>query len=139
MPGSKKDTQKKILRVAKGGASKRYLPLDTQPLQEWLRGRAEPDGDAPGADRVPLIAVETAQHAGNINDFSFPERCEIMVGAEDTGISARVIEALEPSRGDAVVYVPLAGTYHSLNVATALAIAMHEYRRQWPGEDTRRA
>ena len=47
MPGSKKDPQKQILRVAKGGASKRYLPLDTQPLQEWLRARrTEPDDDA---------------------------------------------------------------------------------------------
>ena len=30
-----------------------------------------------------------------------------MVGAEDTGISKAVIEALDPSQGDAVVYIPL--------------------------------
>jgi tRNA C32,U32 (ribose-2'-O)-methylase TrmJ len=26
--------------------------------------------------------------------------------------------------------------YHSLNVATALSVALYEYRRQWPGQDT---
>lgn len=47
-----------------------------------------------------------------------------------------MIDALDPSQGDAVVYIPLPGVYHSLNVATALSIAMYEYRRHWPGEDT---
>ena len=83
-----------------------------------------------------MIALETARGAVSLCEFSFPEHCEIMVGAEDSGISAEVIEALQPERGDAVVYVPLPGVYHSLNVATALSVALYEYRRQWPGQDT---
>ena len=46
------------------------------------------------------------------------------------------MEAMDPSKGDAVVYIPLCGVYHNLNVATALSVAMCEYRRQWPGKDT---
>ena len=34
---SRKETVKKILRVAKGGASKAYLPLDTVPVDTWVR------------------------------------------------------------------------------------------------------
>jgi tRNA(Leu) C34 or U34 (ribose-2'-O)-methylase TrmL len=147
---ARREVTAKIKRVAKGGGAKRYLPLRTQPVEQWLRQRRQRQSDRDaGADaeqaqggeeeeqeRVPVIALETAAGAVNLCDFRFPESCEIMVGAEGTGISPAVISALEPGRGDAVVYVPLPGVYHSLNVATALAIALYEYRRQWPGGDT---
>jgi len=148
---TKKETLKKIQRVAKGGASKRYLPLDTVPVDTWVRRHTAHKASTSAADaddedkdgmvtgrreRLPVIAMETAAHATNLCEFKFPQKCEIMVGAEDAGISTAVIDALDPAQGDAVVYIPLPGVYHSLNVATALSIAMYEYRRQWPGEDT---
>jgi hypothetical protein len=147
---TRKETVKKIQRVAKGGAAKRYLPLDTVPVDGWVREQtaeiSPPLDCGSNSDtahaavvrgpRVPVIALETAAHATNLCEFKFPQKCDIMVGAEDTGISTAVVDALDPSKGDAVVYIPLPGVYHSLNVATALSIAMYEYRRQWPGEDT---
>ncbi len=133
---NRKETVKKIQRVAKGGASKRYLPLDTQPVECWVKDRTSLLSTHARQERVPVVALETAAHASNLCDFKFPQKCDIMVGAEDTGISSAVIDAMDPSRGDAIVYIPLPGVYHSLNVATALSIAMYEYRRQWPGSDT---
>ena len=34
--------------------------------------------------------------------------------------------------GDAFCIIPMAGPHASLNLATSLAIALYEYRRQWP-------
>ena len=101
-----------------------------------MKDRTSPLSTHARQERVPVVALETAAHASNLCDFKFPQKCDIMVGAEDTGISSAVIDAMDPSRGDAIVYIPLPGVYHSLNVATALSIAMYEYRRQWPGSDT---
>ena len=98
------------------------------------------------SSQLPVIAVETVAGAQTLSSFQFPEQCILMVGAEDSGVCREAIEGLELSvsdqhagrSADAVVYIPLPGVHHSLNVATALAIALYEYRRQWPGEDTTR-
>ena len=83
--------------------------------------------------RRPVVALETASDAAVLPDFAFPERCAILVGGEGCGIRRRVASALRPELGDAFVVIPMAGPHRSLNVATALAIAAYEYRRQWPG------
>ena len=83
--------------------------------------------------RRPVVALETASDAVSLPDFAFPERCAILVGGEGCGIRRRVASALRPELGDAFVVIPMAGPHRSLNVATALAIAAYEYRRQWPG------
>ena len=105
---SRKETVKKIQRVAKGGASKRYLPLDTQPVERWVTeqtsGAAFDQNTSTTAgsthashERIPVIALETAAHASNLCDFKFPQKCDIMVGAEDAGISSAVIDAMDQS------------------------------------------
>ena len=83
--------------------------------------------------RRPVVALETASDAVSLPHFAFPERCAILVGGEGCGIRRRVASALRPELGDAFVIIPMAGPHRSLNVATALAIAAYEYRRQWPG------
>ena len=83
--------------------------------------------------RRPVVALETASDAVSLPHFAFPERCAILVGGEGCGIRRRVASTLRPELGDAFVIIPMAGPHRSLNVATALAIAAYEYRRQWPG------
>ena len=46
--------------------------------------------------------------------------------------ATQVIQRLRPGF-DALVIIPMAGPHKSLNVATALAMAMFSYRSQWPG------
>ena len=83
-------------------------------------------------DRRPVVALETASDAVPLPDFAFPERCAILVGGEGCGIRRQVASALRPEAGDAFAIIPMAGPHRSLNVATSLAIALYEYRRQWP-------
>ena len=83
------------------------------------------------AERLPIIAIETATSAVPLNDFKFPERCAIMVGSEGNGIDPRVCKLLRPGY-DAFVIIPMVGPHKSMNVATALGVALYEYRRQWP-------
>ena len=83
-------------------------------------------------DRRPVVALETASDATPLPDVAFPERCAILVGGEGCGIRRRVASALQPEAGDAFAIIPMAGPHRSLNVATSLAIALYEYRRQWP-------
>lgn len=81
---------------------------------------------------VPLVVIETAADASSIRNFSFPRCCRIVVGNEGNGVSPRLLHALRRGRGDATVYIPMPGPHPSLNVATALACALYEYRAQWP-------
>ena len=83
------------------------------------------------AERLPIIAIETATSAVPLNDFTFPERCAIMVGSEGNGIDPRICKLLRPGY-DAFVIIPMVGPHKSMNVATALGVALYEYRRQWP-------
>ena len=83
------------------------------------------------AERLPVVAMETATGASSLHTFVFPEACTIMVGAEGRGIQSAVVRALRPGF-DHFVVVPMCGAHISLNVASALGMALYEYRRQWP-------
>eukprot|EP00548_Thalassiothrix_antarctica_P005778 CAMPEP_0194144832 /NCGR_PEP_ID=MMETSP0152-20130528/13837_1 /TAXON_ID=1049557 /ORGANISM="Thalassiothrix antarctica, Strain L6-D1" /LENGTH=360 /DNA_ID=CAMNT_0038844843 /DNA_START=135 /DNA_END=1217 /DNA_ORIENTATION=+ len=82
-------------------------------------------------DRRPVVAIETASNAVSLSTFHFPQACEILVGAEGRGLDPKVAKALRPGF-DHFVVIPMTGPHFSLNVATALGIALYEYRRQWP-------
>ena len=90
---------------------------------------AHPSAD----DRLPLIAVETADGAVPLPSFVFPRRCVIVAGAEGSGIDVKLLRRLRPGF-DAMVYIPMPGPHKSLNVAEAISCAIYEYRRQWPDQ-----
>jgi len=106
----------------------RFVQRIQQPLPIFL-SYLERTGQG---SRDPIVAVETSHSAVDINSFKWPERCHIMVGSEGGGISKKVMQGLRPGF-DSVVIIPMAGPHKSLNVSTALAMAMFSYRSQWPG------
>ncbi len=72
----------------------------------WIVGL---DGDAPQS----------------VFDFSFPERCALVVGAEGRGL-----RPLTRSSCDFLVSIPMLGHVGSLNVSVAAAVALYERVRQ---------
>mmetsp|Transcript_10824 Transcript_10824/g.16631 ORF Transcript_10824/g.16631 Transcript_10824/m.16631 type:complete len:252 (-) Transcript_10824:577-1332(-) len=79
----------------------------------------------------PLVVLEAIAGAVSIHDFKFPQNCHIMVGSEHKGISRQVLKALRRDV-DAVIYVPMVGSHHSMNASSAMTVALYEYRKQWP-------
>ena len=88
------------------------------------------------ADRPPIVAIETATGAVDITSFKFPRDCFIMVGSEGSGIDPKILRAMAPGY-DKLVYIPMHGPHHSLNVAMALNVALYEWRRQHPAPVSR--
>lgn len=84
--------------------------------------------------RVPIVVLEAVAGAVSIHDFSFPKQCKIMVGSEHKGVLQEILQGLKKGV-DAVVFVPMVGSHHSMNVASAMTVALYEYRRQWPGSN----
>ncbi len=82
-------------------------------------------------NRPPIVAIETATGAVDITTFEFPRDCFIMVGSEGSGIDPKILRAMAPGY-DRLVYIPMHGPHHSLNVAMALNVALYEWRRQHP-------
>lgn len=76
-----------------------------------------------------LVGLEQATGSESLFTFRFSSRTVLVVGNERTGLTAD-----ELARLDRVAEIPLAGLPHSLNAATAAAIAVYEYCRQWPGD-----
>ena len=76
-----------------------------------------------------LVGLEQATGSESLFTFRFSSRTVLVVGNERTGLTAD-----ELARLDRVAEIPLAGLPHSLNAATATAIAVYEYCRQWPGD-----
>lgn len=76
-----------------------------------------------------LIGLEITNQSQLIRSYPFaPQRPIVLVtGAEQHGIPAAVLELL-----DACVHLPMYGRNSSMNVATALAIALYELSQQWP-------
>ena len=74
-----------------------------------------------------LVGLEQTRNSHNIHDFSFPRRTALVVGHERTGIEEASLQFL-----DATVEIPVYGLPYSYNAATAVAMALYEYCRQYP-------
>ena len=78
-----------------------------------------------------LVGLEQATHSENLFTFSFVNRTVLVIGNERLGIDDDVL-----SRLDRVAEIPLAGMPHSLNAATSTAVAIYEYCRQFPADNS---
>jgi tRNA G18 (ribose-2'-O)-methylase SpoU len=86
------------------------------PVLERLRG-----------DAFAIVGLEQTTKALPIWEFSFPRRMVLVVGNERSGIEEAVLRLL-----DHAVEIPVYGLPYAHNAATAAAIAMYEYCRQYP-------
>lgn len=80
------------------------------------------------ADGYRLVGLEQTTNSRSLYDFRFDRRTCLVVGNERLGLTEDVLVLL-----DAVVEIPTYGLPYSHNVATATAIAIYEYCRQFPG------
>ncbi|MGQ9607359.1 MAG: TrmH family RNA methyltransferase [Thermogutta sp.] len=79
------------------------------------------------AENYPLVGLEQTSDSRCIYEFAFPRRCVLVIGHERLGIEEDVLRLL-----DFVVEIPVYGLPHAHNVATAAAMALYEYCRQYP-------
>ncbi len=74
-----------------------------------------------------LVGLEQTTNSVSIYEFLFPRRTALIVGNERQGLTDDVLTAV-----DHVVEIPVYGLPFAHNVATATAIALYEYCRQFP-------
>ena len=74
-----------------------------------------------------LVGLEQTGDSQSLFDYRFERKTVLVVGNERSGISEEVLSALRD-----VVEIPIYGRPHALNAATAAAMAMYEYCRQFP-------
>jgi tRNA G18 (ribose-2'-O)-methylase SpoU len=74
-----------------------------------------------------LVGLEQTTDSQSLCEFSFARRTALVIGNERTGLTDDLLALL-----DHVVEIPVFGLPYSFNVATATAIAMYEYCRQFP-------
>ena len=105
-------------RIARDGADQVALEIHRSlpPVLDRLR-----------AEGWEIVGLEQATGSEPLFTFRFAARTVLVVGNERTGLTAE-----ELARLDRVAEIPMAGLPHSLNAATATAVAVYEYCRQWP-------
>lgn len=69
-----------------------------------------------------IIAAEITASAHALNSINLPKKWVLLVGHEGLGVSQELLQAC-----DMHVYVPMAATIKSLNVAIASSIIMYEF------------
>ncbi len=74
-----------------------------------------------------LVGLEQTTESESLFGFSFQRRTVLVIGHERHGLSDEVLRLL-----DRVAEIPVYGLPHSYNVATAAALAIYEYCRQFP-------
>jgi len=62
-----------------------------------------------------------------MHEYQFPRKTALVIGNERTGLTPDALGLL-----DDVVEIPVWGLPFSYNAATATAMALYEYCRQWP-------
>jgi tRNA G18 (ribose-2'-O)-methylase SpoU len=72
-----------------------------------------------------VVGLEQTTNSQSLYDFCFQPETVLVIGQERLGITEDVLAEL-----DHVVEVPVFGSPHSYNVATATAMALYEYCRQ---------
>jgi tRNA G18 (ribose-2'-O)-methylase SpoU len=74
-----------------------------------------------------LVGLEQTTNSEPLYDFAFPRKTVLVIGHERQGLTADVLAQL-----DHVVEIPVYGKPFAHNVATATAMALYEYCRQYP-------
>lgn len=74
-----------------------------------------------------LVALEQTTNSQPLPDYAFTRKTVLVVGNERTGLEEDVLRVV-----DDAVEIPVFGLPHSHNVATAAAMAVYEYCRQFP-------
>jgi tRNA G18 (ribose-2'-O)-methylase SpoU len=75
----------------------------------------------------PLIGLEQASNSQSIFEFRFPRKAVLVVGNERLGVEDEVMQLL-----DGTIEIPVYGLPYAHNAATAAAMALYEYCRQYP-------
>jgi tRNA G18 (ribose-2'-O)-methylase SpoU len=105
-------------KIARDGADAiavevhRTLP----PVLEKLRGEG-----------YRLVGLEQTTDSQDLHHYRFTRKTALVIGNERTGLTPNLLRLL-----DDVVEIPVWGLPYSYNVATATAMALYEYCRQWP-------
>jgi tRNA G18 (ribose-2'-O)-methylase SpoU len=74
-----------------------------------------------------LVGLEQTSGSQSLFEFCFPRKAVLVVGNERLGIDEEVLRML-----DHTVEIPVYGRPHAHNAATAAAMALYEYCRQYP-------
>ena len=75
----------------------------------------------------PIVGLEQASHSRSIFEFLFPRKVVLVIGNERLGIEDEVLRLL-----DGTIEIPVYGLPYAHNAATATAMALYEYCRQYP-------
>lgn len=106
-------------RVAEGGAEAVPLVLLDDPVAALRR-----------LDRAGYGVYATVvrpEPGADLNRTAFPARSVVVFGAETAGTSAALLQAVPKH-----LFIPGTGEVESLNIATAAAVIVSEFRRQHP-------
>ena len=79
------------------------------------------------AEEFTLVGLEQTTDSRSLFEFAFPRKTVLVVGNERTGIDPDILALL-----DHAVEIPVYGKPDSHNAATAAAMALYEYCRQYP-------
>ncbi len=74
-----------------------------------------------------VVGLEQASGSQSLPEYRFYRRTVLVIGHEREGLSDELLRLLHD-----VVEIPVYGMPHSYNVATAAAMALYEYCRQFP-------
>jgi tRNA G18 (ribose-2'-O)-methylase SpoU len=75
-----------------------------------------------------LVGLEQTSNSRDLHHYEFVRRTALVIGNERTGLTDDSLALL-----DDVVEIPVWGLPFSYNVATATAMTLYEYCRQYPG------
>lgn len=75
---------------------------------------------------IRCVALETVTEAASVTAFEWTFPCALVLGNERFGLNHNVV-----AHCDAVVRIPLFGRKNSLNVVSAMAIALHAIRQHY--------
>ena len=74
-----------------------------------------------------LVGLEQTTNSANLHAYAFPKRTALVIGNERSGLGEAELALL-----DDCVEIPVWGLPYSYNVATATAMALYEYCKQYP-------
>jgi tRNA G18 (ribose-2'-O)-methylase SpoU len=111
-------TAKLISKIARDGAD--ALEIEIHRTLPPVLARLRTEG-------YQLVGLEQTTDSRSIFEFPFARRTVLVIGNERLGIEDEVLRLL-----DHTVEIPVYGLPYSHNAATATAMALYEYCRQYP-------